>query len=361
MTPADQIDIITGALAGTANKTLLAWAKKHQIAAVGLFLGDGDSVKVTQLDEELGYVGLAQPGSPKLINTLLENGYLPVVSSIGVTDEGQLMNVNADQAATALAATLGADLILLSDVSGILDGKGQRIAEMTAAKAEQLIEQGIITDGMIVKVNAALDAARTLGRPVDIASWRHAEQLPALFNGMPMGTRILACFVSRRRSFPALNFKIRKQSYGTLGRAFYQAADQRFKQFNDSLRFDYRLAEQDIVGSVAWSKALVTVGVLTAEEQAQLEEALNVLLEDVRARPQQILESDAEDIHSWVEGKLIDKVGQLGKKLHTGRSRNDQVATDLKLWCKDTVSELLTANRQLQSALVETAQNNQDA
>ena len=189
---ADQIDIITGALAGTANKTLLAWAKKHQIAAVGLFLGDGDSVKVTQLDEELGHVGLAQPGSPKLINTLLENGYLPVVSSIGVTDEGQLMNVNADQAATALAATLGADLILLSDVSGILDGKGQRIAEMTAAKAEQLIEQGIITDGMIVKVNAALDAARTLGRPVDIASWRHAEQLPALFNGMPMGTRILA-------------------------------------------------------------------------------------------------------------------------------------------------------------------------
>ena len=147
---------------------------------------------MTKLDEELGHVGLAQPGSPKLINLLLEGGFLPVVSSIGVTAEGQLMNVNADQAATALAATLGADLILLSDVSGILDGKGQRIAEMTAAKAEQLIDQGIITDGMIVKVNAALDAARTLGRPVDIASWRHAEQLPALFNGTPIGTRILA-------------------------------------------------------------------------------------------------------------------------------------------------------------------------
>ncbi len=73
-----------------------------------------------------------------------------------------------------------------------------------------------------------------------------------------------------------------------------------------------------------WSKALVTVGVLSAAEQQQLEEALNVLLEEVRANPQQILASDAEDIHSWVEGKLIDKVGQLGKKLHTGRSRNDQ-------------------------------------
>ncbi|WP_312826703.1 lyase family protein, partial [Escherichia coli] len=80
----------------------------------------------------------------------------------------------------------------------------------------------------------------------------------------------------------------------------------------------YRLAEQDIVGSVAWSKALVTVGVLTADEQQQLEEALNNLLEEVRLDPEQILQSDAEDIHSWVEGKLIDKVGQLGKKLHTG-------------------------------------------
>ncbi|VDZ81642.1 acetylglutamate kinase [Salmonella bongori] len=75
VTPADQIGIITGALAGTANKTLLAWAKKHHITAVGLFLGDGDSVKVTQLDAELGHVGQAQPGSSKLINTLLENGF----------------------------------------------------------------------------------------------------------------------------------------------------------------------------------------------------------------------------------------------------------------------------------------------
>lgn len=192
VTPADQIDIITGALAGTANKTLLAWAVKHNINAVGLCLGDGGTVSVTLLDAELGHVGNAQPGSPALVQTLMAADYMPIISSIGITADGQLMNVNADQAATALAATLGADLILLSDVSGILDGKGQRIAEMTAQKAEQLIAQGIITDGMVVKVNAALDAARSLGRPVDIASWRHADQLPALFNGEPIGTRILA-------------------------------------------------------------------------------------------------------------------------------------------------------------------------
>lgn len=115
------------------------------------------------------------------------------------------------------------------------------------------------------------------------------------------------------------------------GGRFSEAADTRFKQYNDSLRFDYRLAVQDIVGSVGWSKALVTVGVLTQEEQQSLEQALIALKTEVEADPEQILSSDAEDIHSWVEGKLIERVGALGKKLHTGRSRNDQVATDLKI------------------------------
>lgn len=145
------------------------------------------------------------------------------------------------------------------------------------------------------------------------------------------------------------------------GGRFSQAADQRFKQLNDSLRFDYRLAEQDIVGSVAWSKALVTVNVLTAAEQQQLEQALNQLLKEVQADPLAITRSDAEDIHSWVEQQLINKVGDLGKKLHTGRSRNDQVATDLKLWCKYQVGELHQALRELQQALVLTAEANQDA
>lgn len=145
------------------------------------------------------------------------------------------------------------------------------------------------------------------------------------------------------------------------GGRFSQAADQRFKQFNDSLRFDYRLAEQDITGSVAWSKALVTVNVLTVEEQQKLEDALGILLEEVQANPEAILASDAEDIHSWVETQLINKVGDLGKKLHTGRSRNDQVATDLKLWCKNEIGELLQAVQQLQQALIVTAEANQDA
>ena len=145
------------------------------------------------------------------------------------------------------------------------------------------------------------------------------------------------------------------------GGRFSQAADQRFKQFNDSLRFDYRLAEQDIVGSIGWSKALVTVNVLTATEQQRLEAALNELLKEVQTDPVRICQSDAEDIHSWVEQQLINKVGDLGKKLHTGRSRNDQVATDLKLWCKDQIPLILAAIKQLQTHLVETAEKYQDA
>jgi len=161
VTPADQIGIITGALAGTANKTLLAWAIKQRINVVSLSLTDGVSVTVTQRDAALGHVGNVQLGSPALLNTLLGAGYLPMISYISITTDGQLMNVNANQAATALAATLDADLILLSDGSGILHGKGQRITQITTQKAEQLIAQGIITDGIVVKLNGALDAAPT--------------------------------------------------------------------------------------------------------------------------------------------------------------------------------------------------------
>lgn len=190
VTPPEHINIITGALSGTANKTLLAWALKYSINAVGLCLADGKSVNVEKLDQDLGHVGKALPGSPLFLRKLCEEGMLPIISSIGITDDGLLMNVNADLAATALATTLQAHLILLSDISSILDGKGQRITDINSIQAQKLIEQGIITNGMIVKVNAALEAARVLHRPVDIASWQNAEELKLLFNGKNIGTRV---------------------------------------------------------------------------------------------------------------------------------------------------------------------------
>ena len=145
------------------------------------------------------------------------------------------------------------------------------------------------------------------------------------------------------------------------GGRFTQEADQNFKFFNDSLRFDYRLALQDIDGSIGWAKAITSVGVLTEEEHQQLVVALKELRAEIEPKIEIILKDDAEDIHSWVESKLIEKVGDLGKKLHTGRSRNDQVAVDMKMWCKAQVIVMQERIRNLQEKLVLTAEANQHA
>ena len=145
------------------------------------------------------------------------------------------------------------------------------------------------------------------------------------------------------------------------GGRFTQEADQKFKFFNDSLRFDYRLALQDIDGSIGWAKAITSVGVLTEEEYQQLVAALKELRAEIEPKIEIILKDDAEDIHSWMESKLIEKVGDLGKKLHTGRSRNDQVAVDMKMWCKAQVIVIRERIRNLQEKLVLTAEASQHA
>lgn len=145
------------------------------------------------------------------------------------------------------------------------------------------------------------------------------------------------------------------------GGRFTQAADERFKQFNDSISFDYLLAKQDVLGSIGWAKALHKVAVLDSSECERLIDALNQLLVwiDDDNNLASIAHSDAEDIHSFIEKKLIEKVGDLGKKLHTGRSRNDQVATDIKLWCKARIEILQQSLTKLIIKLTQTADDQQ--
>lgn len=189
VTPKAQIPFIAGALAGTANKMLQGQAIKSGVAAVGLSLADGGLCQITELDPELGSVGKAAPGNGELVSQIMASGYLPIVSSIGLDANGELMNVNADQAAVAVAAALDAELVLLSDVSGVLDGKGHLISALTEQQAEDLITQAVITDGMIVKVRAAIEAAKALGRPIEVATWRYPDKLAALFDGQNIGTK----------------------------------------------------------------------------------------------------------------------------------------------------------------------------
>ncbi|MEH8131414.1 acetylglutamate kinase [Gallibacterium anatis] len=190
VTPADQIDIITGALAGIANKKLVAMAKTAGLNVVGLSLGDGNLTTATQLDAELGHVATVQPKQAALLNTLLKADFLPIISSIAIDDDGRLMNVNADQAATAIATLLQAELVMLSDVDGVLDQQKNLIAELNTAQIENLIAEQVITDGMIVKIKAALTAAQALNQAVEIANWKKPEKLADLFSGQRIGTRI---------------------------------------------------------------------------------------------------------------------------------------------------------------------------
>ncbi len=145
------------------------------------------------------------------------------------------------------------------------------------------------------------------------------------------------------------------------GGRFTEGPDQRFKDFDDSLKFDYRMALEDIDGSVAWARAIASAGVLTDKELADLTAALKELREEVATNLKAVARADDEDIHSYVERRLVEKVGTLGKKLHTGRSRNDQVALDLKLWCRTAVQEILKGLTHLESQLVETASKYQGA
>ncbi|NIH41013.1 MAG: argininosuccinate lyase [Buchnera aphidicola (Periphyllus aceris)] len=124
------------------------------------------------------------------------------------------------------------------------------------------------------------------------------------------------------------------------GGRFKKEQDSFFKKFNSSLKIDHVLIKEDIQGSIAWSKILLDSKIITLEEQKKLETSLNLILEEVQENPKKILFSNAEDIHSWVEKKLIYMLGKVGKKIHTGRSRNDQVATDLRLWCKIQIKKI---------------------
>ena len=145
------------------------------------------------------------------------------------------------------------------------------------------------------------------------------------------------------------------------GGRFTEGPDQRFKDYNDSLKFDYRLALEDIEGSECWADAIHEAGVLNDQECADLKKALVELHTEVEQDIHAIARESDEDIQSYVERRLIEKVGNLGKKLHTGRSRNDQVALDLKLWCRKAVVRIGEALVSLEQELVKCADKYQGA
>jgi argininosuccinate lyase len=123
------------------------------------------------------------------------------------------------------------------------------------------------------------------------------------------------------------------------GGRFTKETDKLVYNFNASISFDQKFYKQDIKGSMAHVKMLAKQGILTAEERDQILAGLEGILADVESGKLEIT-SEYEDIHSFVEANLIDRIGDAGKKLHTGRSRNDQVALDMKLYVRDEIAEI---------------------
>ena len=123
------------------------------------------------------------------------------------------------------------------------------------------------------------------------------------------------------------------------GGRFTKETDKLVYNFNASISFDQKFYRQDIRGSIAHVTMLASSGILTDEERDQIIAGLKGILNDVENGSLQIT-SEYEDIHSFVEANLIDRIGDVGKKLHTGRSRNDQVALDMKLYVRDEIIEL---------------------
>ena len=135
------------------------------------------------------------------------------------------------------------------------------------------------------------------------------------------------------------------------GGRFDEPPDREFFSFQRSLAFDALLLPQEIAASRAWAQALVGAGILTAAEAATIRQALDEIGSAARENPATVTGSDAEDVHSYVEAALIARVGELGAKLHTGRSRNEQVATDLRLFLREAASDARRALALLLQAL----------
>lgn len=135
---------------------------------------------------------------------------------------------------------------------------------------------------------------------------------------------------------------------------FSKASDKLMEQFHNSLPFDKALIEEDIAGSIAWAAALAGIGIFSPDELKKVKTGLEEILDDYRNGKIEFLSSD-EDIHMAVERLLIERIGDTGARLHTGRSRNDQVATDSRLYAKKAIGHIIDALRELQRSVLDRA------
>ena len=148
------------------------------------------------------------------------------------------------------------------------------------------------------------------------------------------------------------------ESKNLWGGRFKEKSDPGFAAYNNSFRFDQRLFDVDVIASIAYANALIGAGVLSHEEASAITNALESIRSEANQNPAYFQNSAAEDVHSFVEGKLVDLTGDLGRRLHTGRSRNDQVATDFRLWLRQSIDDVTNQLSATQRGLLDFAEAN---
>ena len=196
VTDAPTLEIATAVLAGLANKRLVAALRAHGVDAVGLATLDGGTLVAQPhaMASELGAVGQITGSDMSLMETLLAQGRTPVLASIGATAEGALLNINADDAACALAIALRAPaLVLLSDTPGLKLG-GQVVPQLRASELPALFTHPEVQGGMVPKLRSALAALDAGVERVTIASWNGPDTLSSLLEGTGagIGTTLIA-------------------------------------------------------------------------------------------------------------------------------------------------------------------------
>lgn len=163
VTDAETLDVVVSILSGLVNKTLVAELRARGIRVSGLSGADGDTLWAEFHEAvegvDLGFVGRVVRCDPTLLSAVLAAGFLPLVASVALGREGTLLNVNADSAASALAAALGAKkLVFLTDVEGVKDADGNVIERLDARAARALLASPAVTGGMKPKLRAAVEA-----------------------------------------------------------------------------------------------------------------------------------------------------------------------------------------------------------
>jgi len=195
VTDAETVDIVRMALVGKVNREIVARVNRHGSYAVGLSGEDAGLIRVDQRDPRLGFVGDVRAIDPTIVHRLLREELIPVIATVGMDDEGQAYNINADTVAGAIASALSAEkLVYLTDVAGVYANwpdETSLVSRIDTDGLEKLIGDGKVSEGMIPKVESCVDALRTGVRRAHILDGRlpHALLLE-LFTSEGVGTMV---------------------------------------------------------------------------------------------------------------------------------------------------------------------------